>query len=60
MVSLDRTRREASPEVHSQGPTDIRTDEDDREIKACWGAPKESEATDKLDALVALMKSYEA
>jgi HTH-type transcriptional regulator / antitoxin HigA len=42
----------------------IRTDEDHRaalaEIEACWGAPEGTEASDKLEVLVALVESYEA
>jgi HTH-type transcriptional regulator/antitoxin HigA len=42
----------------------IRNDDDHRaalsEIEACWGAPAGSEASDKLDVLVALVDVYEA
>ena len=41
----------------------IRTDKDHRaalkEIEACWGAPKGSEAGDKVDVLVTLVEAYE-
>ena len=41
----------------------IRTDKHHRaalkEIEACWGAPKGSEAGDKVDVLVTLVEAYE-
>jgi HTH-type transcriptional regulator/antitoxin HigA len=42
----------------------IRTDADHRaalaEIESCWGAPEGTEASDRLEVLVALVESYEA
>ncbi len=41
----------------------IRTEEDHRaalaEIEACWGAPAQTDAGDRLDVLLALVDAYE-